>query len=608
MPITDSQQSPEEERVAQLESELAAVRQRLAEAQSTIERLRGQYTRALEQLQLMRRRLFVTKSERGGNASEQLAFDKLLLEVQSLEKALDSAEGGEGSGPRGKRDKTDGRRHRTSPPVGRRDLSESTLPLERIEVLDPEREATSTRIGFETSYRLAYKRGGLFRVELAIALYKHKGKESDPSGSAALAIENEQAREEPTTSSDEPEGCGVGPDPVEAPQDPQAPLVRASRPRELIRRGLLAPSLIAHLLVGKYVMGVPFFRLEQRLALEGSPIDRGMMSRYAEDVGATVGAVVEAARQDALATAFCLSTDATSAAIQPTPLDDGSRQACRKGHFFVTLADCDHVFFDYQAKHNSKAVWDMFAGFSGHIQADAHSVYDALFRGTPPPGVESDLETGPAPTEVGCWSHLRRKFWEATVCKHCIGLEGLRQIDAIFDADRELVDLPPQKRAIQRQSRVRPRVDAFFAWAKAQHAERGLVAAALGYAARQELPLRRFLDDGRLKMTNNGAERALRVIAVGRKAWLFFGSDDHAHAAANLFSLFAGCKLHRLDPEAYLAELLRVFPYWPRDRYLELSPKYWAATRERLLDRELAAELGHITIPPPTTVQQPASD
>jgi transposase len=119
----------------------------------------------------------------------------------------------------------------------------------------------------------------------------------------------------------------------------------------------------------------------------------------------------------------------------------------------------------------------------------------------------------------------------------------------------------------------------------------------------------RFLDDGRLRLENNAAERALRSsVAVGRKAWLFFGSGDHAQAAANLFSLIASCVLHRLDVESYLADVIRVVPYWPRDRYLELTPKYWAATRARLDERELQLPIGHVTVPPRRAEQQPASD
>jgi hypothetical protein len=179
-------------------------------------------------------------------------------------------------------------------------------------------------------------------------------------------------------------------------------------------------------------------------------------------------------------------------------------------------------------------------------------------------------------------------------------LEGLRRADLIFAADRLLKDLSPAQRKARREVTVRPLVDAFFAWVRVERAkvqERGLVATALGYALNQELPLRRFLDDGRLRLDNNASERALRAIAAARKSWMFFGSDDHASAAANIFSLVASCKLHRLDPEAYLTEVVRVMPYWPRDRYLELAPRYWAATHTRLDPKELARELGPITVP-----------
>src|SRR5262249_21407628 len=120
----------------------------------------------------------------------------------------------------------------------------------------------------------------------------------------------------------------------------------------------------------------------------------------------------------------------------------------------------------------------------------------------------------------------------------------------------------------------------------------------------QEHALRRFLDNGRLRLENNAAERALRIIAVGRKNWLFFGSDDHANAAGNLFSLFASCKLHGLDPEAYLADVTRVFPYCPRERYLELAPKDWLRTRARLDPKEMKLPLGHVTVPPPSAEEK----
>ncbi len=397
-----------------------------------------------------------------------------------------------------------------------------------------------------------------------------------------------------------------------APTEKHFRIVTAPMPKEIVPRGILAPSMIAHVLAIKYVLGVPFYRYEQQCAREGFSLDRGTMCRYAEHVGATLGCIVEAARKEAIATAFCLSTDATGVAIQPTPLLDGKRQPCRKGHFFVTLADKDHVFLDFQPKHNSLAVWQMFKGFSGYVQADAHVIYDALFKGIPPEGADDNPDQcRPPPIEVGCFSHARRKYWEAAVCKHPLGLQGLRLIDAIFDADRPLAKLAPVQRKAQRDQNVRPLVDAFFTWARAEYdkrPERGLVATALGYSVPHEKALRRFLDDGRLRMENNAAERELRAVAVGRRAWLFYGSDDHAGAAGNILSLVASCKLHGLDPELYLSEIIRIVPYWPRDRYLELAPKYWRPTRVRLSPKELELPLGHITVPPPPPKEQPSSD
>jgi transposase len=158
---------------------------------------------------------------------------------------------------------------------------------------------------------------------------------------------------------------------------------------------------------------------------------------------------------------------------------------------------------------------------------------------------------------------------------------------------------------------VRPLVDAFFDWVQQQRAvvrPRGLLSKALGYAFRQQAPLRRFLEDGRLKITNNHSERAIRAIATARKSWLFFGSDDHAEAAANIFSLVASCKLFGLDPEGYFREVIHLMPYWPRDRYLELCPKYWTQTRSRLDPAELARPIGHITVPPPATEQKSSTN
>jgi len=106
------------------------------------------------------------------------------------------------------------------------------------------------------------------------------------------------------------------------------------------------------------------------------------------------------------------------------------------------------------------------------------------------------------------------------------------------------------------------------------------------------------LADGRLPLDNTRAERSLRKIVFGRKNWMFYGSDSHAESAAAIFSLIASCRLHSIDPQLYLDEVMRLLPYWPKDRYLELAPKYWRGTRSNLSPAELEADLCPFTIPP----------
>jgi hypothetical protein len=249
-------------------------------------------------------------------------------------------------------------------------------------------------------------------------------------------------------------------------------------------------------------------------------------------------------------------------------------------------------------RETSDAVRELFRGYSGYVQADAKNTYDVLFD-TPDPSLTTDDDD--ICHEVGCWAHARRRFYQAAMGKDRIAREGLWRIHKLFELDETWKAEPPAKRKTLREQHLKPLLDAFFVWAEAEYTKvkdtRGLLRSALGYAVRQQGALQRFLDDGRLRLDNNVSERELRRIAVGRKAWLFVGSDDHAQATANLFSLIASCKLHGLDPELYLRDLFRVLVHWPLARHLELTPRHWAKTRAQLDSRELELPLGHLTVP-----------
>jgi transposase len=378
--------------------------------------------------------------------------------------------------------------------------------------------------------------------------------------------------------------------------DGEATVETVPSPQTLFPRALLHSSAIAHVITSKFALGVPHYRLEQDLAHQGVPLDRGTMCRYVEHAGNVLGAtIVHAMWQDALTNAQVISTDATGALIQPAKTKDGRAQACKKGHFFTAVVDCDAVLFAYTEAHTSAFVQGLFGNFRGYLQADASNVYDILDHGPP-----KDSEDGVR--LVGCFAHLRRYLFEAAICRYPVGLQGLLRVRAIYAADRIVQRAPALERTMLRDLHVRPLVDDFFTWVQATKpitAGRNLATKALGYAVNQQAELRRVLEDGELPLDNTRAERALRKIVVGRKAWMFYGSDTHAEAAAAIFSVIASCRLHSLDPFQYLEEILRVLPYWPRDRYLELAPKYWRATRGRLRADELATPISAFDVPPP---------
>lgn len=563
--LTSSRERELEARIISMKAELARATAQLEEVTSERDKLRHAYDQLLEHLELLRRRIFVAKAERVDHRQLELEFQQTKEKLDKLSKELEESNGpsksGDDVGDRPDRIRPKGGRKK---PKGRRNLENSELPLQRIEIRDAELEGKAQFIGWEDSYKYGYQRPGPVRVLIARAKYKIVG-------------------DAKATSDDD--------------YTSNATIVTAPKPRSLLSRSLLAPSMLAHIIVAKFRFGMPYYRQEESFRADRIMLDRGTMARNVEDAGASLGPIVMACAEESRRNAFCLSTDATGISVRPEPLADGRRQACKKGHFFVVLADKKHIFFEYQPKHTSAAVCDMFRGFSGYIQADAHAVYDALFRGD---AVESGTDP---PREVACWAHARRRFWDAAVSGYAVGRAGLLRIRKLYELDQSWSDLPPSARCDKRQSILVPLLDEFFAWARAE-AEllddtRGLINRALGYATRQESALRRFVDDGRLRMDNTASEREIKPIAIGRKAWLFFGSDDHASAAANLFSLIASCKLHGLDPELYLSEVIHVMPYWPRDRYLELAPAYWAQTRARLDATELAQEVGVITVPAP---------
>jgi transposase len=538
--------------ISALQTELVGVKSQMRESEAQNESLRETIVQLTHENQLLKRRLFGNKTERTQTSELQLALGSLLDEEKQLQKQLDeavsnaAAAGNEGDGtpsPPGGKTK--------AKPTGRRDLLASGLPQVPLEILDAELERTAKRIGFEQSLHLMHIRGGYSVLVKRTAKYEIQGKD----GPTVLGVE---------------------------------------APKTLFPRGILHSSAVAHIVVQKFSLGVPHYRLEQHLQDQGVELGRGMMCRYVEEAGNALGAsIVHAMWRDAIDNGCIISTDATSALIQPVKSQDAQRQACKKAHFFTAVVDVDHVLFAYAERHTQDFVKKLFHAFNGFLQCDAHNVYDVLERGPP-------KDDGEGISLVGCWAHCRRYFFEAAICKYPVGIQGLMRIRAIYAADDAFRGMPPAKRKLMRAEHLRPLMDGFFAWVKQARGEaqgRDLATKALGYAFNQEQQLLRVLDDGRLPLDNTRSERSLRKIVVGRKNWMFYGSDAHAESAAAIFSIIASCRLHAMDPQQYLDEILRLLPYWPKERYLELAPKHWPTTRAKLPAGELAAPLGAFTIP-----------
>jgi transposase len=330
-----------------------------------------------------------------------------------------------------------------------------------------------------------------------------------------------------------------------------------------IERGLAGPGLLADTIVRRWQDHLPLNRLEQVYAREGLELARSTICGWHLELGELVRPLVDAMFQDALDSPY-LCTDATGVLVQ-------AKEKCRNGHFWVVVAPERHVLYAYSPRHDSAAVDRMFAGYKGYLVADAHAVYDHLFR-------SGDV------VEVGCWAHCRRYGWKALASDPERARHMLALIGELFRIERTIAEAPMRKRRLARDRQSRPIVERFFEWCDA---EAGLVlddtpiAKAIGYARNQRAALSRFLDDPRLPAHNNASENGLRREVVGRRNWTFVGSDDAGEVNATFVSLLASCRLHEIEPWSYLRDLLCLLPSWPSRRVLELAPVHWQKTLDQ---------------------------
>jgi transposase len=347
-------------------------------------------------------------------------------------------------------------------------------------------------------------------------------------------------------------------------------ITQAPAPFHPIARGRAGPQLLAQILFGKYRAHLPLNRQSEIYASEGVDLSVSTLADWVGAAAASLMPLVDAIRDHVFAAERLHSDD--------TPVPVLAKTKTRLGRLWTYVRD-DRPFggqappaavFFYSCDRAREHPQRHLAGWSGLMQADAYAGYAELY----------EAARKPAPiVELPCWSHARRKFYElATLGKAPIAIEAVRRIDELFAIEREINGLAPDVRLAIRQDRSRPLVTDLEAWLRAERAKlssKNPTAKAIQYSLKRWTAMIRFLGDGRICLSNNAAERALRGIAVGRHNWTFAGSDRGGERAAAIYTLIETCKLNDVDPRAWLADALARLPDHPASRIEELLPWNW---------------------------------
>jgi transposase len=345
--------------------------------------------------------------------------------------------------------------HTRAKPTGRKPLPEK-LPRVEVELLPPEVQQKGTdafvRIGEDVTETVERRPASLVVVRVRKPKFVPKGRDATA----------------------------------------ETTVLQAPPPELPIDRALAGPGLLADTIVRRWQDHLPLHRLERIYGREGLELARSTICGWHEALGGLVKPLLDAMWADARGAPY-LCTDATGVLVQ-------AREKCRRGHFWVVIAPERHVLFRYSAKHDSAAVDRLLEGYEGYLVADAHAVFDHLYkRGTL--------------IEVACWAHARRYWWKALETDPERARQALAYIGGLFRVERAAGAALPEVRLAARRAESKAIVDAFFTWCEAE-AEKVLdetpTAKAIGYALNQRVALQRFLDDGRLPIHNTAPSVAAR--------------------------------------------------------------------------------------------------
>jgi transposase len=342
-------------------------------------------------------------------------------------------------------------------------------------------------------------------------------------------------------------------------------IVQAQAPARPIERGIAGPGLLAHVLVGKYADHLPLYRQAEIFAREGLDLDRSLLAQWVGHASALLMPLTEALR------AHVFAADVVHGDDSPIPVLAPGTGKTKTGRLWTYVRDerpaggqtAPAVWYAFSPDRKGEHPQQHLEPFTGILQADGYAGFSKLY------------ESGRI-TEAACWAHVRRKFFDLFEANQSpVAAQALERIGALYAIEEQIRGWPPGERHAVRQARSRPLLDALHGWLQqtlAALSQKSAMAKAIRYALTRWVALGRYCDDGRIEIDNNAAERALRCVALGRKNYLFVGSDAGGDRAAAIYSLLGTAKLNGRNPETFLREVLTRIADHPVNRIADLLP------------------------------------
>ncbi len=359
----------------------------------------------------------------------------------------------------------------------------------------------------------------------------------------------------------------------------QEQVVTAPKPPQPIDKGVAGPGLLAHVITAKYAQHLPLYRQEEIFARQNVLIRRSTLAGWMAQSAACLSLLQK------LMVRRVLSGNVVGTDDTPVKVLDPDLDRTRTGRFWAYVGDDRHRYtvYDYTPSRKRDGPQEFLKDFSGVLQADAFGGYDGIY-----------LKSNGKIVEAACCAHARRKFYEARETAPQVAHQALAFFSRLYAIEHDAEKLSADARCALRHQQSVPILEEMHGWLNEQLLgvrPKSPITGAIKYSLKNWDALCRFTTDGHIPIDNNRTERTLRAQAVGRKNWMFLGSDNGGHTAAVLYSFIASAKRHHLDPEAYLADVLRRLPAITNTLALRaLLPDRWAAAHPEHINQFRRAE------------------